>query len=395
MFRKLKVLPQKLLLTLVVCGTIFLFFGNLFAWAENPDVVYGYCKSKLNIREEMDVESKWLGQYANDSTIILLEDMGEWYKVEGGYVKKEYVFEFIDIDKVGIILQSTDIYGEASMDSGIIGYVSQDEFCNFIQKKNGFVELSTGGWVLESVVELDYRPIYNYPATELTLDELKAWNMPNIPIKYIGTLLKRSKAQGVTKGGGLYFQDSIPVYGIIDEYAYFPSGRHIYKMNVDKFLSFEEIGPTHETIAAYRTVYYSSSRGRKHNIELVSSILDGTVIESGETFSYNKTTGPRSERNGYEIATVIQNGEYVDDFGGGVCQVSSTIYAAIMNNPNLDVISRKPHGLEVTYLPYGMDATVSYGSIDLRFVNNYPFSIKLNVYAMDGVCMVTLTKYEQ
>lgn len=394
MLRDLKDLSLKLLVFLAIWGAIFLSFGEFAAKTEVANVVYGYCESPLNVRKEMNIDSEWLGQYPADSTIVLLEDLGDWYRVEGGYVNKQYVFDSASIDKNGIIMCCANIYGESNIDSGIIGYVNAEEICRFVQKKNGFVELATGGWVPENAVTFDFIQIYDYPETYLTESDMESWNMPNLQIGYIGTLTKRTKAQGVTTSGGLYFKDSIPVYGIIDGYAYFPSGRNIYKMSIDKFASFEEVGPMHQTIAAYRTVYYSSGRGRKHNIELVSSILDGTIIESGATFSYNKTTGPRSASKGYQIAAVIENGQYVDGYGGGVCQVSSTIYASIMHDPNIEVTSRKKHGLEVTYLPYGMDATVSYGSVDLKFVNNYPFSIKLNVYAMDGVCMVTFTKIE-
>ena len=81
-------------------------------------------------------------------------------------------------------------------------------------------------------------------------------------------------------------------------------------------------------------------------------------------------------------------------YGGGVCQVSSTIYAAILHNKNFKVTARKPHGLPATYIPVDMDATVSYGSVDLKFVNKYPFKVRLNVKSEDGVCLVTITRAE-
>ena len=120
--------------------------------------------------------------------------------------------------------------------------------------------------------------------------------------------------------------------------------------------------------------------------------MDGKVIEPNATFSYNKTTGSRSASKGYQEAPVIESGQYVMGFGGGVCQVSSTIYAAIKNQASFDVTERRKHGLAVSYIPVGMDATVSYGSIDLKFVNKYPFAVKLNVKSEDGVCLVTITR---
>lgn len=394
MFRKMESFASKLPFLVVLMVALLVTFGDMTAKTEVATVEYGYCESPLNVRKEMDIESEWVSQYPKDSTIVLLEKIGDWYRVENGYVYAQYVFDSALIDKNGIVMCCANIYGESNVDSGVIGFVDEEEICRFVRKQNGFLELSTGGWIPENAVTFDFIQIFDYPEMILSTDDMKTWNMQNLQIQFIGTLAARTKSQGVTTKSALYFKDSIPIYGIIDGYAYFPSGQHIYKMPIEKFASIEEIGPMHETLAAYRTVYYSSSSGRKHNIELVSSILDGTVIESGATFSYNNTTGPRSANRGYRIATVIENGEYVDGYGGGVCQVSSTVYAAVMHDPNLEVTSRRKHGLDVSYIPYGMDATVSYGSIDLKFVNNYPFAVRLNVYASEGVCMVTLTRVE-
>lgn len=392
MLRNGKVYFMKALAVLLVIGMFLLVCNELKLQVAAAEVVYGYCKSPLNIREEMDVDSKWIGQYPADSTIILLEKKGDWYRVERGYVSGKFVFDSVSIDEVGIVMCCAPIYGEANINSDVIGSVSEEEIIHFVQKKNGFLELMTGGWIPESAVSFDYEHVYNYPEIALTESDMKTWNMANMPMRYIGNLIERTKGKGVTTKSSLYFKDSIPLYGVIDGYAYFPSGQNIYKISIDKFSSIEEIGPKNQTLAAYRTVYYSSTKGRKHNIELVSSVLDGTVIPAGQAFSYNRTTGPRNAKNGYQLATVIESGQYVEGYGGGVCQVSSTIYAAIMNDPNINVMSRKKHGLDVSYIPYGMDATVSYGSIDLMFANNYPFDIKLNIYAQDGVCMVTFTR---
>ncbi len=392
MLRNGKVYFMKALAVLLVIGMFLLVCNELKLQVAAAEVVYGYCKSPLNIREEMDVDSKWIGQYPADSTIILLEKKGDWYRVERGYVSGKFVFDSVSIDEVGIVMCCAPIYGEANINSDVIGSIEEEEIIHFVRKKNGFLELLTGGWIPESAVSFDYEHVYDFSEVVLTVEDMKTWNMINMPMKYIGTLKVRTRSKGVTTSSSLYFKDSIPLYGVIDGYAYFPSGQHIYKISIDKFENIVEIGPKHETLAAYRTVYYSSSKSRKHNIELVSSILDGTIIPSNTIFSYNKTAGPRTAKKGYQIATVIQNGQYVDGYGGGVCQVSSTIYAAIMNDPNINVMSRKKHGLDVSYIPYGMDATVSYGSIDLIFANNYPFDIKLNIYAMDGVCMVTFTR---
>lgn len=373
------------LVLLVVMGT---------GYSKAEGFTYGYCESPLNVRADMDVDSEWISQYPKKSTFVILENLGDWLKVEDGFVKAEYVYDEVEIYQIGRINGYALIFGEPDFWLGSIGFVEEGSEELFIRKKNGFAELSSGGWVLESFIDFNYVKEPEILETNLTVDDFQSWNMINLPIKYIGILSDRVKGQGVTKSGALYFQGAIPLYDVLDGVAYFPSGRHIYKMPIENFIEFENVGSAYQTLAAYRTVYHSSGSARRYNIEKVSSILDGTVIKSGSTFSYNKVTGPRDESAGYLEAIVIQNGEEVPGYGGGVCQPSSTIYAAILNNEWFKVTARKPHGLEVSYLPIDMDATVSYDYVDLKFQNQYPFDVILNVKSGDGVCLVTITRAE-
>ena len=222
--------------------------------------------------------------------------------------------------------------------------------------------------------------------------DFKKNNMINLNIHYFGLIENKCKGSGVTKNSELNFVGWMTIYDIIGDYAYVPSKLDIYKINISNFTVIEPVGDDYSIVAAYRTVYHSSSDNRKFNIQKVSQIIDGTIVRSGEIFSYNDTTGPRGKSQGYKLAPVIKNGEYVDDYGGGVCQVSSTIYAAIFNNPNFKVLTRKPHALTVSYLPEGMDATVSYGGTDFRFRNDYPFDVVLKIIAENGACIVYFTR---
>ena len=357
-------------------------------------VMYGYNVNPLNIREEMSIESRWIDQYPGESTIEILEVLDGWYRVEKGFVKMDFVYFSLDIYRNGKFLDNAVVYSEPSQNSQVINLVPKDLEVIFIQKVNGFLELSSGGFVEEKYVTFSWMLEDEIKESTLSVEDMTRWKMSELPIQYLGTLTKKTSGRGVTNKKSLNFRDTIPIYDIIDGYAYFPSGQDIYKISVDKFMEIKNVGAYYEVLAAYRTIYYDSTNARKHNISLVSSYLDGVIIKSNETFSYNKTTGSRSASKGYQEATVIESGEYVMGYGGGVCQVSSTIYAAIKNQPNFDVTERRKHGLEVSYIPVGMDATVSYGSIDLKFVNKYPFDVVLNVKSEDGVCLVTITRAE-
>lgn len=120
--------------------------------------------------------------------------------------------------------------------------------------------------------------------------------------------------------------------------------------------------------AAFSTSFASSGAGRSHNIARALSSLDGVVIKNGERLSFNKIVGPRTEENGYKDAKIIVDGKYVDGVGGGVCQVSTTLYNALLL-ADIAVLNRSRHSLVSGYVLSGFDAMVS-SSADLIFQNN-------------------------
>lgn len=127
-------------------------------------------------------------------------------------------------------------------------------------------------------------------------------------------------------------------------------------------------------IAEFTTYFGSSSEARKNNIKVASMKIDGTVTLPSEVFSFNKSTGERDYNTGYMESNIIVDGKFVLDVGGGVCQVSTTLYNAILR-ANLEIVERHHHSLPVGYVPKGEDATVSYGYLDLKFKNTHDFPI--------------------
>lgn len=136
-------------------------------------------------------------------------------------------------------------------------------------------------------------------------------------------------------------------------------------------------------LAEYSTKFSTGPghEGRNENIKIASDRTSDVLLMPGEEFSYNNLTGPRNKANGYKDAGVIINGKIEQGTGGGVCQVSSTIYNSVLYS-GLELTSRKNHSLKSTYVPIGRDATVTDGGIDLRFKNQYsnPIYIKNTVY---------------
>lgn len=136
-------------------------------------------------------------------------------------------------------------------------------------------------------------------------------------------------------------------------------------------------------IATYSSNYSTSTANRKENIRLASTKINGVILNPGEVFSFNGVVGPRTVETGYKMAHVYSGGKTVDGIGGGICQVSSTLYNAVVL-ADLEIVYRTNHTLPVSYVPLGRDATVSYGTIDFKFKNNKQSPIKLEVIA-DGV----------
>ena len=139
-------------------------------------------------------------------------------------------------------------------------------------------------------------------------------------------------------------------------------------------------------LASYHTQYTPGNRG--HNITLAAGKLNGTLVKPNDIFSFNDTVGLRTAAAGYKVAGVILDGQLADGIGGGVCQVSSTLYNAVLL-AGLTPTARTSHALPSAYCPPGLDATVADGQIDLQFRNQLAHSVYLLTNA-DGH---TLTVY--
>ena len=131
------------------------------------------------------------------------------------------------------------------------------------------------------------------------------------------------------------------------------------------------------------TTRVSGSSARKTNVKLAAAACNEKILLPGEEFSYNNTTGSRSPDKGYLPAPIYAGGRSEDGVGGGICQVSSTIYYAVLHT-TLEIVERHDHQFAVSYLDPGMDATVYYGSLDFRFKNNTNYPIKVVTRSYDN-----------
>ena len=134
--------------------------------------------------------------------------------------------------------------------------------------------------------------------------------------------------------------------------------------------------------ASFYTTYSNSTLERKHNIALAVKSINNTFVDVNGEFSFNKTVGERSERRGYKTAKIIVGGKFVDGVGGGVCQVSTTLYNAVLLS-GLKVVEYHPHSLPVSYVAPSFDAMVNSSWADLKFLNNTKNPLIIKAFA-DG-----------
>ncbi len=150
-----------------------------------------------------------------------------------------------------------------------------------------------------------------------------------------------------------------------------------------------------DTLASYSSSFATSTANRAQNVSLSASRVNGYILMPGDVFSYDSAIGRRTAANGYREAGVYVGNKQETGIGGGICQTSSTLYAAALY-ANLEIVSRTSHSLPVSYIPAGMDATIAEGYIDLKIRNNTEYPVKL-VAAVNGrslTCSVLGVKVE-
>lgn len=153
-------------------------------------------------------------------------------------------------------------------------------------------------------------------------------------------------------------------------------------------LALESVPQEHE-IASYSTSLVGRTTSQRHNARLALDSLVGVEIPAGETFSFNRRVGTFSRDAGFRKAPVSYNGQLIDDWGGGVCQTSTTLYNAALLS-GMEVFERHRHRFAPSYVPAGRDAAVAFSNIDLRFRNPHPFPVRVEGSIKHGRLTVRL-----
>jgi vancomycin resistance protein YoaR len=148
-------------------------------------------------------------------------------------------------------------------------------------------------------------------------------------------------------------------------------------MFVDKHVPDSELSRIKEVVSTFSTKFSAGDRSRSSNLKVAAAKLDGVVLMPGEKFSFNEYVGERTAANGFKEAGVYRHGRHEIDWGGGVCQVSTTLFNAVVR-ANMKVNTRNNHTFLVPYVPVGCDAAVAYGSYDFVFTNTLDTPVALD-----------------
>ena len=142
-------------------------------------------------------------------------------------------------------------------------------------------------------------------------------------------------------------------------------------------------------ISSFITKYDATAKNRATNISLVANAINEKIVLPGETFSFNSVVGNTTKEKGYKLATAYVNGKSTQDYGGGTCQVSTTLYNALLR-ANLEIVSRRNHSYIVSYVDIGTDATIAYPTTDLVFKNNRQYAVKISASAKNGILKIEI-----
>lgn len=225
---------------------------------------------------------------------------------------------------------------------------------------------------------------YLIPELQIFIEKLK--NSTNIDEKFGKVLVCKNKcALEFQEGKEGYFVDENLLF--LDIINSIKNGEKEIKINLNKksYRTNEKLSEKFKEKSSFSTSFVTSSPERKNNIKVALSKFDGIILDEGEVLSFNAVTGVRDESAGYKKAKIITNGTFTEGFGGGVCQVSTTLYNACLL-AGLDVLEVHSHSLPVSYVEPSFDAMVNVGSSDLVIQNNTGGQIIITSSSENNIC---------
>lgn len=271
------------------------------------------------------------------------------------------------------------------------GIILKVEIDKNIKSKSFIERVEIMKFAFENGFEKDCSVKYSFPEIETIVEKFyeKTFKEPkNSKIK----VLKNSAKTKITQSENGSILNKFSLYcKVFDDFLSLKN-EYSFMIKIDDItpeINEKDNEKINKIMGEFQTNFKNSSDSRKNNIKKALSKFDGKVLYPGEILSFNSTTGQRNEKNGYEKAKIIKNGMFVEEFGGGVCQVSSTLYNACLLS-DLEIIESHCHSLPVSYVEPGFDSMVNMGSSDLVVKNNHNFPIIITTCDENDVCLIRI-----
>ncbi len=233
---------------------------------------------------------------------------------------------------------------------------------------------------------------YIYPNIDVQIDKI-AENVYIKPVNAGIKSLKNCKIEYFYEKNGVKI-DKNKIYSAIFDNLVNGEICNLEFEQIIPTVKYEDIKGKYFVCGEFKTYFNTENEERTQNIKKAVSSINGVLLKSGEVFSFNDCTGVRNEENGYKQAKIISNGKYTEGFGGGVCQVSSTLYNAALLS-DLEIKEVHGHSIKSAYIKPGFDAMVNYGSADLKFKNNLSNDVLICACVNGNECRVCIYATEQ
>ncbi|GCD10207.1 VanW family protein [Clostridium tagluense] len=339
---------------------VFIIIGVLFSM-QGISMYYNITKYKSKIYPKVWVEDIYVGgKTVDEAKKAIVENQNKLIAQKNITVKlnnKQYTIDTSKLDMKYNYIKVLDSAYDIGRKDNIF--------------KN-FLAINSHG---EKVLKLKHT--YNYNIVDTVLKEIvkenskKATNATLIK-NNLGQLLIAKEEYGYTVDPAILKQAIINKINNIEQEQNLIVQAELRK--VEPKIKENDLKGVNTMISTVTTDFENSSENRSENIRVASSAINGKILMPGDIFSFNDEVGERSIERGYKTAKGIIDDKIVDDIGGGVCQVSTTLYNAILRT-NIISVERYPHTLHSAYIGQGLDATVAYGLLDYRFKNTYSYPI--------------------
>lgn len=260
----------------------------------------------------------------------------------------------------------------------------------FIEK--GFCDqLKVMNFAVKNGFEISKAIEYSFPSVKQALDQIERTYCYSPVDAKVSTISNSAKLTYIDGQNGIKINKNAIYYDIFNKFNKISNFYNIeIKLeNVPFNIDINKLKNSTKLKSEFKTYYGSSSPERKNNINVSLKKLDGIVINPGEILSFNDLTGIRNEKNGYQKAKIIKQGSFSQEYGGGVCQVSTTLYNCALL-ADLEIVEVNPHSLPVSYIEPSFDAMVNSGSSDLKIKNTTNMPIYIATCGDNEYCKICM-----